>query len=511
MNILRHLFRIRPWLAAVLGFALLLGSISTQSIDLEEAQTWETLKAASVGEFFQFISSHPRGGSEMPLGLFTAWLWTHFAGHSEFGMWTVNLLWAGITLLALARVGRLVGIGWLPLLFAIQPFVWYSMDKAQNTVMQMAGGSLLLLGVVLILANRKFSGSGFLCLCLGVIIVCGANLFGLVVVFSGAIGLLLQRVWGRLEMTRNARLWIFSISGILIFLVGYWLAVLWRGEGPLRLWPVTPLNLAYIFYEFLGFQGLGPGKVRMQMIASGNLSVVQLVQFLPLLALLAASYLAVIFAAYKGWLTRPWQRVPSPHPYLHSFLAGLGVPGFAMAIAFLFSVATGFVFWGRHLAAAFPFLVLAIAFSMCWAGDGLWRKWGRIGCIGLWALLVVSSISVRFAPWNAHIDYRAAVAEAKILLADDKVIWWFADKSAAQYYSLPLVEPQDPLTGSGAVLMANEKELGDSMPDAIFVSRPENYDRFRLARKIARTLNASKNEDIHGFQIWEINDDLPQQ
>jgi hypothetical protein len=101
------------------------------------------LRATDAGDFFVNFSSHPRSADEMVPGLFCSWVWTRFAGLSEAGMRGINLLWAGVALLALARVGTLVSIGWLPLLFALQPFLWYSMDKSQNTVMQMAGGSLL--------------------------------------------------------------------------------------------------------------------------------------------------------------------------------------------------------------------------------------------------------------------------------------------------------------------------------------------------------------------------------
>jgi hypothetical protein len=508
MEWLRPVFKICPWQAALLGFLLLLGSLSSQSIDLEEARTWECLRATDAGDFFVNFSSHPRSADEMVPGLFCSWVWTRFAGLSEAGMRGINLLWAGVALLALARVGTLVSIGWLPLLFALQPFLWYSMDKSQNTVMQMAGGSLLLLGVVSVLACKKFSGAGVFYLSAGTLVTCGASLLGLVVVLAVATGLLFHHLWGRMEMTRPARVWVLLTAGVLLLLAGYWLAVLWRGEGPLKLWPVTPLNLAYILYEALGFQGLGPGKVALQAIAAGDPGLPRILPFLPLLLLLAASYGAVFFSAYKGWLTRPFERIPASHPHLHSWCAGVGVPAVAIALAFLFSIATGFVFWGRHLAGAFPFWVLALAFTMHWSGQGLWRRWGRMGCIGLWSLLTASSLLVRLAPHQGHEDYRLAAREAQKFIAQGSVIWWFADRSTADYYHLPLITPQDPVAGGGAVFMANESAPASAAPDAIFLSRPENFDRSGLANRAVRSMKPHPSPPIHGFQIWVQNKPL---
>lgn len=499
------LSKIRPWHAALLGFLLLLGSLSSQSIDLEEAQTWECLKAKTAGDFFMYFASHPRSGAEMLPGLFCSWGWTRFAGLSEVGMRGVNLLWAGVSLLALARVGRLVSIAWLPLFFAVQPFLWYAMDKSQNTAMQMAGGSLLLLGVVTVLACKQFSGMGVFYLGVGMIVLCGASLLGLLVVVAVSIGLFLHRLWGRMEMTRTARMWIFLTLGVLVLLAGYWLAVLWRGEGPLKLWPVTPLNLAYILYELLGFQGLGPGKLSLQMIAAGDLGAARALPYLPGLFLMAIAYGAVFLSAYKGWLTRPFERIPAPHPYLHSWFAGLGVPVFTLVLAFLFSVATGFVFWGRHLVGAFPFWVLALAFTMQWSRQGLWRKAGRMGCVALCILLVVSSLLVRFAPHQHHEDYRSAVLEAKERVAKGHVIWWFADRSAAAYYGLAMVEPSEPLMEGGAVFMANQSEPASDVADTIFLSRSENYDRAGLAKRRVQSMEPSGEPTIHGFQIWTAN------
>ena len=516
----------RRWpsaLWAVVAFVLLGFSLSSDSIDQMESQTWNYARLGTFGEFSRELRRDETSEPQKPLGLFSAWAWARAFGTREAAMRSLNLLWAALALAALARIGNQISIPWLPLLFAIQPFVWYSMNTARTPIMEMAGGSLLLMGTIACLERKPVNSLAGLSLCLGAILLSGASFLGLIPLAAVATGLTAHGLWSRLHWPRPGKIFLLITGGLIAALGIYYVARILRDGGGAQLWRVSPANLCFVCYEFLGLQGLGPGRHVLRSIMKGLSPVRELLPFLPGLLVLLGAYLALFAAAAKSWLTRDpatglvaaadakCGRPPaSPHPALRDssvslsrvWLFGMGVSLQSAFLLFVLSLFTGVPFWGRHLGGAFPFWIVALAIMIRWARQGLWRKAARRAEAVLLGLLLVSSLLVRFAPQQGHDDYRGAAAEAIKLSSAGRTVWWVADYSGGAYYGLPLGAVQK--TGQGEILFAmNKNPVGCQLPGAIVISRPDNFDSSGTVTNLLASGMYAKTKTLQAFEVWE--------
>ena len=516
----------RRWssaLWAAVGFVLLGISLSNDSIDQMESQTWNYARLGTFGEFSRELRRDETSEPQKPLGLFSAWAWSRAFGTREVAMRSLNLLWAAITLAALARIGKQISIPWLPILFAIQPFVWYSMNTARTPLMEMAGGSLLLLGTIACLERKPGDSLAGISLCLGALLLSGASFLGLIPLAAVATGLTLHGLWRRLHWPRPGKYFLFITSGLIAVLGIYYVTRILRDGVGSQLWRVSPANLCFVCYEFLGLQGLGPGRHVLRSVMKGASHARELLPFLPGLLVLLGAYLALFSAALKSWLTRELatglkvaadtksDRPPIPQqPALRDsnvslfrvWLFGMGVSLQSAILLFVLALFTGMPFWGRHLAGAFPFWVVALAIMIHWARQGLWRKAGRRAEAVLLSLLLVSSMLIRFVPQHGHDDYRGAVAEAMKLVSSGRTVWWVADYSGGAYYGLPL--GRGPMSGSGEIFFAmNKGPAAGPLPDAIVISRPDNFDASGTVTNLLASGIYTKKISLQAFEVWE--------
>jgi len=495
---------------ALIGFLLLLVSLSSDSIDMLESQTWDYARHETFSGFCNELKADSNAESHMPFGMFSFWGWSRLFGTGELAMRSLNLLWAAIALASLARVGRHISLPWLPLLFAIQPFVWYHMNYARTPLMQMAGGALLMTGALGCIYNKARSEPDGMLLCLGAILLSGANMVGLVPLVAIAAGLTMNGIWHRLRYPLLGKAILFSTLVTLALLGLYYTSLLLNGKESSPLWTVTPANILFACYEFLGLQGFGPARQELRAILKGFAPPGEILPFLPGLLCLPAAYLLVFSSAFKSWMTRNFCPPapggdyscggPSGLPLVPAWLMGLGTPLLSAFLLFLIAWVADFPFWGRHLAGTFPFWILALAITIRWAQQGLWRKTGRFAGRALLVLLLVSSLLIRFAPYHRHDDYRSAVVEALRLSTAGKVVWWVADASGGVFYGLPLVETSTNKPGEIQYAM-NRMEIPAELPDAIVLSRPDNFDP---QGSVSRMLNSGGYTKACRFQAFEI-------
>jgi len=144
--------------------------------------------------------------------------------------------------------------------------------------------------------------------------------------------------------------------------------------------------------------------------------------------------------------------------------------------------------------------VLALAITIYWARQGIWRKAGRLAGGGLIVLLLASSILIRFAPFHRHDDYRGAVAEALRISSRGGIVWWVADHSGGEYYGLPLADV--PTNRPGEIQFSmNRADSGN--PDAIIISRPDNFDVPGTASRLIASGAYQKKRVLQAFEVWE--------
>lgn len=487
---------------------LLVVSLSGDSIDMMEAQTWAYAQQTDFSGFLGVLRSDTTQVSQMPLGMFSSWAWARGFGTGELAMRSINLLWAAIALAAFARLGRLLTIPWLPLLFAIQPFVWYYMNYARTPLMQMAGGALLLAGAAGFLPRGTKAGVDAAFLCLGGVLLSGAHILGMLPLAAVACWLLLLGIWRRLHLSFAAKTLLFLSAAILASLAAYYATTLLSGRTSDNYWSVSPANVLFVAYEFLGLSGFGPGRQELRAVMKGLISPQALLVFIPWLLVFASAYLVVFAAAAKSWMTREatpeavahsGRRIARSYAQLSPWLMGIAIPMLSGAALFLLALALGQPFWGRELAGAFPFWVLVLGITLHWARQGIWRRAGRFAIGTILVCLLASSLLIRFAPWHKHDDYRGAAAEAIQAANGGKVVWWVADPSPGAYYGLPM-EKGSNNTG-GRILFSKDQTEPVSI-DLIILSRPDIFDSQDLARRTLRPGNYDKTREPKAFEVW---------
>ena len=504
-----------PMLWAVIGFVLLLVSLSNDSIDMDEAQTWDYARLDTFSEFCHELKNDPNSEAQMPLGMFSFWAWSRAFGTGELAMRSLNLLWAAITLAALARAGRQLSIPWLPLLFAIQPFAWYCMNQARAPLMQMAGGSLLIAGALGFIRKEFQDGMEGPLFCGGAILLCGASMLGLLPLTAVVAGVVLHGIRRWDAVPGFGKILLLVTLGVLGLLGVYYGSTLLRGAGGTRVWSVSPANMLFVGYEFWGFQGIGPGRQELRAMMKGVVRSRELLPYVPGFLAFLATYIILLAASYKSWMTRGSHTVlkkaglaestvrqQQAPPQLSAWLMGIGVTIASMGLLYGLASLVGFPFWGRHLAGAFPFWVLSLAITIHWARQGLWRVVGRFAAGGLLVLLLASSLLIRFAPWHEHDDYRRAAAEALRLSATGHIVWWVADHSGGAYYGLPLVDAAPDAPGK-TKFAANRSVTPPVPPGAIIISRPDSFDVSGTAVRLLRSGDYKRTLRLQAFEVWE--------
>lgn len=510
MNFRTLPYRLPRWSATVWGvvaFLVLIVAVSPDSLEMEEAQTWEYARLDSVDAVWSTLSEDPRSTAQMPLAMLAQWGWARWAGTSEFGLRSINILWAALAIGVLVVVARAISISWLPMFFAIQPFAWYAMNEARPWMMQMAGGVLLLAGTVWAVQKSKFDLGNLAAICGGSVLLAGGNMLGLLPVASVFTGLIIQGIWRHLPGNWAAKM-LLAVTGVTLgSLCFYYAATVLRGAGGSTIWAVTPLNVAFVAYEFLGLQGLGPGRQTLRAIFKGLESPAPIFYALPGLLLLIGCHFAVLAAAFKSWLTRECHTPRPSMERLRIWMMCVGVCLQSALLMYLVGSLMALPFWGRHLVGAFPFFVTGLALVIQFAHQGLWRKFGRAASALLVVLLLTGSLLMRFSPVQAKDDYRSAAAQARQLAGANRSVLWCADESAARYYGVPF----SPLLRPGGIVPAANIEPALSLPpDVVILSKPDTFDYTRAVRSLVDRHPYREVKAFRAFRILELKKPLPE-
>jgi hypothetical protein len=440
----------------------MLGTISTRSLWIDEFSTAALAGQESPLAALQYAATHLGSEALMPGWVVLVNLLGQVLGSSELGIKIVNVLWLGLAVHALSRVGsRRVSV--LPAIaFAVAPFAWYYGDEARPYALQLLLGSLWLLAAWRLWISSPQHGPpeppnsgvgprrGHWLMAAVVVASVLAGLTSAIIMIATTMAFVLTTrvVDGRWLLDRaTAGAMIFASTPIIAW---YSWSVLVAGASGARLWSVGVSNLVFAAYELGGFAGLGPGRLELREAGLLGLreTITVMVPYLPWLLLHAALAAVAVGVAVRHLHSNGAPLHTSPAPSgrrdpVGKFSASAIVAGVAGAAALFASAIVGeFPVWGRHFAPILPILLapLALAWQRLLPQVRQQRSRRWIAAFGIMFLVScsVSSLLIRLAPRHTVEDNRTAAFIAAAALEAGYYVTWFAAPSALGYYGLGL-------------------------------------------------------------------------
>lgn len=480
-----------------IAFALCLLMPSTQSLWIDEAQTWVFSSIPTFGALFSDLATTYKSEGLMPLGMLLPWLSIRVLGASEWQLRAMNILWAAATVGAFFVLGRRWRMPWAPLFMAAQPFLWYYANEARPYALQIAAASWLLVGLVTCVEDRRLGKASLLILLISSAILIATVLFGILTV--GPVCLLIAWLAWR-ERWPLCGGWKIAVALALVWnaLFGiYYLRAVMHGATGAKLWEVGMQNVAFGFYELLGMSGLGPSRYEIRELArtegiGGALHTFSLLSVLSLVALAISYVMAATSLFGRGKKNRERRTL--------GIIGGCAVASIGTLVVLAFVV--HFPFWGRHMAPAFPFLcgLLILALRGLRARS---RPLAAVVVPVLFVLFAMSSWALRSWPRHGKDDYRAAAEIARRAVKEGRVVWWCADLDTAHYYGLSMSAPPDlpgPLVfvnGSSAETLAAKPP-----PDFIVISKPDIFDTDGAVTEYAKQSGYYPSQRMNAFVVY---------
>jgi hypothetical protein len=476
-------------------------AVSKQSFWIDETLTGWKASAASLKAWWRAMVEERASDLQMPLYMIFMWAWEKLAGHGEWALRAINAVWFLPGLIAIDRA-TCRGLGWgTAVALLISPFAWYYLDEARPYAMQL-GSALLVTASILRLRADFWSENSHpqenaqrdarrwtAILVTGAVLLAGSSLLGLI--WLGAAGLLLLLLVKpkRLVSWLREHWAVLSLGGVCT--VGLGIYYLWSLTVGARASAAASTDLRsalFVFYELLGFSGLGPGRTELR---AHGLSAIR-----PYLIPLAVygMLLAAIGTAGLRWI---WREMSSRTRGIT-----FGVLALFVGMLFALGVVTHFRVLGRHFTPLWPSLGLVI-------GAGFYSLWQsrrlgpRIVGAAFAAACLVSCLSFGFAERHRKDAYREAAGFARKAIEQRQSVWWNAEKSGADLYGLNV--GTDPKSDTTAFIIINPTAgMIDSLPPPRYVlaSKPDLYDGSEALVAYLSKNGYEQVSRLPGFVIW---------
>lgn len=434
--------------------------------------------------------------SQMPLYLFYLWGWDKLCGHGEWSLRLAALPWVVPGVAAFLYSLRRVGRGGLAIILVTgsSAFLWYYMNEARLYAMQ-AGVSCLIFAALAMLYKHQSlperSRPWFLILVVGLLLLSAISIIGMIWTSAAVVA-----AWSLFPAT-TLKEWVWQyrkscavIVGLLGLLGSYYLWTVAHGARATALGTTNWQTVGFVFYEQLGFTGLGPGRAQLR-----EQGVRSLVPYLPSLCLYALAAGMVLLAGLKvAWKSSVRDRALW-------ILAGIAIP-----VAFLFAtgVLRHFRVLGRHLTPLIPIWLCLLGLGVDW----LWRRGraGRTVVLVFFGFSLASAVEVRWASRHVKDDYRSAAAFCRAVLKSGQSVWWNASPEGAIYYGLALsVDPKE--TGKAIqVLNPTAGALAElPVPDFVATSKPDIHDQGLGVVNFLTQSHYQPKTNFPAFIIWRRN------
>ncbi|MFQ3577537.1 MAG: hypothetical protein SNJ52_00795 [Verrucomicrobiia bacterium] len=486
------------WIFAAAASALLFVMVDHQSFWIDETCSAIYAKQPTLENLVAFAKSDSLAEPLQPLSVITNWLWSRLSGTGEYALRAQNIVWGLVSLIAMALIGHRLQMPWLPLVLAIQPFFWIYTNELRPYAGQIAIGSWLALAVSAAFEKGALVPPTWRTLLWGLLAL---------MISSVLAPLTLGPLLALLALWSLSHRWPFrplpwltlgvvALSGLA--LGWYYLLVLRSGATGVRMWEISPLNLAYMGYEFVGALGFGPALAELREAYRQGL----LWDFLQNHRL-AFGLAALHGTLVGGFLLAGWfgLKEASRRSLL---LFGLAVCAAVAITLWMVGYLTQKAFWARHLAPVFPFFVVATGLAVrgCLGVPTPFGVATRLLAILTLSSFFASSLVIGFGSAHVKSDVRRAAELAREALDASQRVWWSGEMRAAIFYDVRVDSDQS----SPDLLVINRgdaEDVKDSLPPHLVVySHREFFARWpAFLEALNQTHGRYDVEELPGFKI----------
>jgi hypothetical protein len=405
------------------GSALMALAITRESLWIDEAWTAWFASHGNARSLLHAVAWTNGSEAQMPGYLLYVFAWVKLFGRGEIALRFANLPFAVLLLTSMSWLSSVLlkrPYAWL--IFSLTPFLWFYMNEARPYLALMASSSVIAAAVLAYCmeAQRYDHVAPWLAMSS---FTAGLALHMLAAFLAPTVLLFLvmstKGNWRRLvsDWYRAVLVFLPWIAGI----IAYYAWTISRGAGGVRS-EAGFGNLAFVFYEFCGFGGLGPPRNDLR--ATGGAG---LLAYWPLLTVGCVALISVLTTI----------AIASHRQIDRDFALSVAV-GFVIAV--LACKLAHFRFLGRHLAAFCPFGFIALLMNTRVQGKR-GHRWIAAGALTLLAGAWAISDARQLRPSYSKEDYRSATAYAlQAARPNEKSILWAADGVAAHYYGLKTEE-----------------------------------------------------------------------
>jgi len=488
------------WLILPLTLSL---AINRQSLWIDEGFTVSFASQQSLHSFFASLigSRGAPGDPQFIFYLLYMWEWIKLFGASELSLRSANIPFALIFILATSWASR--RFFWnrnLWVLFCLSPFFWFYLNEARPYVALIAfsGVATVALLAYLLRPERYHATAPWFCL-IALFIACGMHILAIFLVPSLLVLVVMTAFrdpkW-RQDFLRHWFRPVLCCLPAFLSLGAFYVLVSANGVNMIESNPGIA-NLAFAFYEFTGFGGLGPPRNDIRQ--NPNPSV--FLTYWPLLLLGAVALIGAVVSVFRT--------APSKLARNVILAVAAGLSG-----ALFLSQWEHFQILGRHLAALFPLTLIIIMLPPPKCASRVWLRIEGIAVIALALVWGISDFRLVFLHAYEKDSYREACSIALARARHDgAVILWAADPVTAQYYGLSVIHAEfgKPEVSSGEAFLASGWSAeqarayigGACVPTILALSKADPFDNKRVWAGLLEQQRPAQIARLNAFSVFE--------
>jgi len=466
-------------------------AVSSDSLWIDEGLSATKAIAPTVEGAWHELRTEGITNMHMLLYMFSLWAWEKLFGSSEWALRAMNIPFYMLGVTALWFAASRQTRPFVLALCLVSPFLWFYLNEARTYSMLFGWSALATAAVVYWQREGRSSSFSWRQWTWVLVLSCSAMIWTHIVglFFEAAILAFLLftiRPLGLLRIARRTPLAVAFAVLANIALVAYYFWTKSQGVEANPIGRTSLMGLLFWMYEFGGFAGLGPSRDELR---SGSFAVLQS-------SAAAFAVLAIAWSAVAWFGVRKLARQETIQA------AGLGIFLVLLPLAafMLVGYVEGVRFLPRYAATSYAAFAVIGATLLC----SSWHQSlvGKIAAGCLLALLLTSSIALRFSSVHLKDDYRTAASQALRSLQSGAHVWWGGDVDTARYYGLP--NPADVPRNERSFETASELRASPGKtPDIVYLSKFDIYDPTSSIRNFLEEQGYQQRTGPKTFTIWE--------